>query len=60
MLGAYSKEKAIMTIEKSIQNGWQGLFPEKANGISNRTTPIKSEELEDTKAEFIKMGFQHL
>lgn len=32
MLEKLGPEKAVLVIEQSITNGWQGLFPEKLNG----------------------------
>lgn len=37
-LGAMSEQDAVLTIQQSIENGWQGLFPDKITGSKANTS----------------------
>lgn len=52
MLSKYSIPVAIATIEKSIQNGWQGLFPEKE---SDKPKPPAAQTKESKNKQLLTM-----
>ena len=44
MLAEWGEEKAVYEIERSIRNGWQGLFFEKVNGFNKPTIKPNHDE----------------